>query len=213
MKRRPVAVSISAIPPPPGGRPLPPSLDAILQIFRDVLGKRWREPSPDATCNQLANIETLLRIARENVDDFLLDDPTRRTLNAMRTLLSTLPDFIANAENAAEQGRQRGLPSRGDWLAWRGKELLAALEPWKQTLAIPMRADRRRDWHWYARALAMVDVPTIIKCGSARRVSFSKPDAPAIEIIRRLLASAGLHRDGAAIVEVLRDRKILVTEI
>ena len=199
---------ISLTPPPSGGWPLPQNLNEILQIFRDVLGTRWHEPAPETVRNLLADIEHLLRIARTGIDAFLFDDSSRETLNAMRTLLSTLPDFIANAENAAEEGRRRALPSQGDWLAWRGKELLAVLEPWKHTLATPRRADRRRRWHWIARTLASMDVLAIIKRGTAaRRVSFAKPTAPAVEIIRRLLASAGLHRDGAAIVEVLRDRK------
>ncbi len=197
------------IEPPPGGWPLPPELDEILQIFRDVTGKRWREPAPDAVRGHLADIAHLLLIARGGVDAFLDAPAARNALDAIRTLLSTLPDFIANAENAAEQGRQRGLPSRGDWLAWRGKELLAALEPWRKTIGPRTRPDKRRGWHWLARALALPAAPAVIRAGTAaRKVSITKQDSAAVQVIQRLLSRAGISAEAAAIVKVLAASKV-----
>ena len=196
------------IEPPPGGWPLPPELDEILQIFRDVTGKRWREPAPDAVRGHLADIAHLLLIARGGVDAFLGAPAARNALDAIRTLLETMPGLIANAETAAEQGRRHGLPSRGAWLAWRGNELVAALEPWRKTLGPRTRPDKRRGWHWLARALALHDVPALIRAGTAaRKVSLTKHDAPAVLVIQRLLSRAGTAAEAAAIVKALAPPK------
>ncbi len=194
---------------PPGGWPLPPELDEILQIFRDVTGKRWREPAPDAVRGHLADIAHLLLIARGGVDAFLDAPAARNALDAIRTLLETMPGLIGNAETAAEQGRRHGLPSIGDWLAWRGKELVGALEPWRKTLGPRTRPDRRRGWHWLARALALHDVPALIRAGTAaRKVSLTKHGAPAVVAIQRLLSRAGISAEAAAIVKVLAASKV-----
>ena len=194
---------------PPGGWPLPPELDEILQIFRDVTGKRWREPAPDAVRGHLADIAHLLLIARGGVDAFLDAPAARNALDAIRTLLETMPGLIGNAETAAEQGRRHGLPSIGDWLAWRGKELVGALEPWRKTLGPRTRPDRRRGWHWLACALALHDVPALIRAGTAaRKVSLTKHGAPAVVAIQRLLSRAGISAEAAAIVKVLAASKV-----
>ena len=196
------------IEPPPGGSPLPPELDEILQIFRDVTGKRWREPAPDAVRGHLADIAHLLLIAHGGVDAFLDAPAARNALDAIRTLLATLPGLLTNAETAAEQGRRHGLPSIGDWLAWRGKELVAVLEPWRKTLGPRTRPDKRRGWHWLARALALHDVPSVIRAGTAaRRASLTKKDAPAVVAIQRLLSRAGTAAEAAAIVKALAPPK------
>jgi hypothetical protein len=186
------------------------SMKDILQIFRDELGKDWRDPPFESAVtarawNALASIDTLLRIARAGIDAFMLDDPARKTIKAMKTLLLTLPQFIANAEAAAEKGRLSGLPSQGDWFAVQGNALLRALEPWRQPLTIPKRADQRRLWHWYVQMLALDDVPTIIKYGTGKeRISLTNPDSAAIKIIKNLLASVGIFHEADAIVKILK---------
>ena len=198
------STTVRTIPPPPGGWPLPPELDAILQVFRDVTGKRWREPAPDAVRGHLADIAHLLLIARGGVDAFLAAPAGRDTLDAIRAVISTLPDFIANAEAAAEQGRLHRLPSQGDWFALHGRELLAALEPWRKTIGPHTRPDRRRGWHWLARALALHDVAAIIHAGTgARKASITKADAPAVLVIQKLLSRGGISAEPAAIVKAL----------
>ena len=210
-QRRKATFSTKArtIEPPPGGWPLPPELDEILQIFRDVTGNRWREPAPDAVRGHLADIAHLLLIARGGVDAFLGAPAARNALDAIRALLEALPELIADAETAAEQGRRHGLPSIGDWLAWRGKELVAVLEPWRKTLGPRTRPDKRRGWHWLARALALHDVPSVIRAGTAaRRASLTKKDAPAVAAIQRLLSRAGISAEAGAIVKALAPRKV-----
>lgn len=203
------STTVRTIPPPPGGWPLPAELDAILQVFRDVTGKRWREPPPDAVRTHLADIAHLLRIARGGVDAFLAAPAGRNALDAIRAVIETLPDFIANAEAAAEQGRLHRLPSRGDWFAWRGKELLAALEPWRREIGSHTRPDRRRGWHWLARALALHDVAAIIRAGTgARKASLTKANTPAVLAIQKLLSRGGMAAEPAAIVKAIGGPKV-----
>lgn len=208
------STTVRTIPPPPGGWPLPAELDEILQVFRDVVGKRWREPPPNAVRTHLADIAHLLRIAhlsppaRGGVDAFLAAPAGRDTLRAMRALLETLPDLITNAEAAAEQGRLRRLPSRGEWFALHGKELLGALEPWRKTIGPRTRPDRRRGWRWPARMLALHAVPAVIRAGTgAGKVSLTKANTPAVLVIQRLLSRAGIFAEAAAIVKALAGPK------
>ena len=212
---------VSVVQPPPGGWPLPDNLAANLQIFRDNVGRGWREPAPDAVRGHLASIADVMRIAREGVDASFATRVGKDTLRAIRTLLCTLPDrppsdkaearsgFITIAEAAAQRAAKEGLPSHGAWLAWRGRELLAALEPWKPLFdREELRPDMRGRWHWFAIALAF-EVQAIIRAGTnARKAASSKPTDPTVKVLEKLLVEAGLHPaalDG--IVKVLQKRK------
>lgn len=197
--RKPIEKPIIAAPP------RKPEPEDVLAVFRRVLGTRWRDPCEARVRLTLTHICRLLAMAGAGVDDFILADPAREALAALRTLLATLPGFIASAQAAAEQGRAHGLPSQGDWLAWRGKELLGALEPWRQPLGAMMRPDRRRHWHWYARALAR-EAAEVVRAEGVDDVGFANAAGRGVKIVQGLLAIVGISPEAEAIAKSLRDR-------
>lgn len=121
----------------------------------------------------------------------------------VRGLIEILPGLIAAADaEAAAAGRDGRTTDMGHF-AWRAWALLDAAQPFAAVVA--RGRDPRSWWHGGARLLAM-EVQAILR-QHQQPAGVQKDTSPAIIVVVRLLALAGVTEEPGAVIEALRARQ------